>query len=101
MSKFHAGIVAIVAGLGLSLAVVGCSSSSGNSGDNKMNADKMSGEATMSPGNMDGKMPGENKMSGNGTMATNKMNADKVSGEGKMNPGNMDGKMSGETKTSK
>jgi hypothetical protein len=96
MSKLHAGIVAIVAGLGLSLAVVGCTNSSGTSGENKMNADEMSVEGKMSPGNMDGKMSGENKMSGNGTMATNKMSV-----EGKMNPGNMAGKSSGETKTTK
>jgi hypothetical protein len=63
MSKLGAGIVVIVAGLGLSMAVVGCGSSSGNSGERKMNADKMSGEAKMSPNNMDGKMSGENKTS--------------------------------------
>ena len=84
MSKLRAAIVAIVVGLGLSLAVVGFSSSSGNSsdqmnadkmgnkmsGDNQMNADKMSGEGMMSPDKMGDKMSGENKMSGASKMAT-------------------------------
>jgi hypothetical protein len=91
MSKLRAGIVAIVVGLGLSLAVVGCSSSSGNSsdkmnaakmgskmsGDNKMNADKMSGEGKMSPGKMGDKMSGENKISGDSKMTTDKMSGQK------------------------
>jgi len=86
MSKLRAGIVAIIVGLGLSLAVVGCSSSSGNSsdkmgskmsGDNKMSADKMSSEGKMSPGKMGDKMSGENKMSGDNKMATDKMSGQK------------------------
>jgi hypothetical protein len=91
MSKLSAGIVAIIGGLGLSLAVVGCSSSSGNSndkmnadkmgntmsGDNKMNADTMSGEGKMSPGKMGDKVSGENKMSGDNKMAPDKMSGQK------------------------
>jgi hypothetical protein len=86
MSKLRAAIVAIVVGLGLSLAVVGCSSSSGNSGDkmgnkmsgdNKMNADKIEGVGKMSSGKMGDKMSGENKMSGDSKMAADKMSGEK------------------------
>jgi len=109
MGKLRAGIVAIVVGLGLSLAVVGCGGSSGNSsdkmnpdkmgntmsGDNNMNADKMEGVGKMSPGNTGGKMgdkmSGENKMSGDSKMAT-----DKMEGVGKMSPGKMGDEMSGQ-----
>jgi hypothetical protein len=60
MRRLFAGFVAIVVGVGVSLAVVGCDSSSGNSND-KMNANKMGSD-----------------MSGD-----NMMNADKMS-SGKM-----------------
>jgi hypothetical protein len=90
MTKLRAGIVAIVVGLGLSLAIVGCSSSSANSsdkmnddkmgskmsGDNRMNADKMS-EGKMNADKMGDKMSGENKMSGDSKMATGKMSGQK------------------------
>jgi hypothetical protein len=87
MRKLRTAIVAVVVGLGLSVAVVGCSNSSGNpgdkmkadkmgstmSGDNKMTADKMEGSGKMSPGKMGDTMSGENKMSGDSKMAADKM----------------------------
>lgn len=88
MGKFRGAIVAIIAGFGLSLAVIGCSNSSGNSSGDKMNPDKMGSK--MSGG---GKMAGD-KMSGEG-----KMGADKMSGDSKMNTDKMaSDKMSGATK---
>jgi len=91
MSKLRAGIVAIVAGLCLSLAVVGCSSWSGNSsgkmngdkmgskmsGDNNMSGDKTKGESKMSPGKMGDKMSGEDKMGSDSKMGTDKMSGQK------------------------
>jgi hypothetical protein len=87
MNKLLAGTVAIVVGLGLTLAVISCSSWSGTSsdqmnagkmgsnmsGDKMISADKMSADAKMSRGKMGDKMSGENKMSGNSTTATDKM----------------------------
>jgi hypothetical protein len=73
MRKTWQVIAVTVVGLGLSLALVGCGSQATTGKDNMMSADKMSGEAKMSPGKLGDKMSGENKMSGNSTMATDKM----------------------------
>jgi pentapeptide MXKDX repeat protein len=79
MRKIWQVLVVAVVGLGLSLAVVGCGSST--PGNDKMQGDKMGGDK-MGGGKMGGDKMGGDKMAGD-KMAGDKMGGDKMAGDTK------------------
>jgi pentapeptide MXKDX repeat protein len=76
MGKLLSGITAVVVGLGLSLAIVGCTGSTSTPAKDKMSSDKMGGDKMKDDKMKDDKMSGD-KMKDD-KMKDDKMKDDKM-----------------------